>query len=159
MDIHKLDRIFKPQRIALIGVTMNPNSVGGKVLSNLISGGFRGVVYPVNPDYEAVMGIQCYPDVASLPRTPDLGIICAGADKVPQLVRECGEKGILGIIIQSAGFKEAGPEGAELERQVIEVQKQFEGMRIIGPNCLGIIAPKMNLNASFSTGMPRAGNV
>ncbi len=159
MDIHKLDRIFKPQRIALIGVTMNPNSVGGKVLSNLISGGFRGVVYPVNPDYEAVMGIQCYPDVASLPRTPDLGIICAGADKVPQLVRECGEKGILGIIIQSAGFKEAGPEGAELERQVREVQMQFEGMRIIGPNCLGIIAPKMNLNASFSTGMPRAGNV
>lgn len=159
MDIHKLDRIFKPQRIALIGVTMNPNSVGGKVLTNLISGGFRGVVYPVNPDYEAVLGIQCYPDVASLPKTPDLGIICAGAEKVPDLVHECGEKGILGIIIMSAGFKEAGKEGAELERRVREEQAHYDGMRIIGPNCLGVIAPKMNLNASFSRGMPRTGNV
>jgi len=159
MDIHKLDRIFKPQRIALIGVTMNPNSVGGKVLSNLISGGFRGVVYPVNPDYEAVMGIQCYPNVASLPKTPDLGIICTGAEKVPDLIRECGEKGILGIIIQSAGFKEAGEAGIELERRVREEQARFDGMRIIGPNCLGIISTRLNMNASFSTGMPRKGNV
>src|SRR5512136_983548 len=101
MDIHKLDRIFKPQRIALIGVTINPNSVGGKVLSNLVGGGFRGVVYPVNPEAEAVMGIPCYPDLGSLPRTPDLGVICSPASRVPQIVRDCGEAGIGGVIILS----------------------------------------------------------
>ncbi len=159
MDIHKLDKIFKPQRIALIGVTMNPNSVGGKVLTNLISSGYRGVVYPVNPDYEAVLGIQCYSDVYSLPKTPDLGIICAPAEKVPDIVRACGETGILGVIIMSAGFKEAGAEGAELERRIREEKERFEGMRIIGPNCLGVIAPKQNLNASFAGALPRPGNV
>ena len=159
MDIHRLDRIFKPQRIALIGVTMNPNSVGGKVLTNLISGGFRGVVYPVNPDFEAVMGIQCYPDVYCLPKVPDLGIICAPAEKVPDLVRACGERGVLGLIIMSAGFKEAGPEGAALEQRVLQEKSRFDGMRIIGPNCLGVIAPRLNLNASFAAGMPRTGNI
>lgn len=159
METHKLDKIFKPQRIALIGVTMNPNSVGGKVLTNLISGGYRGVVYPVNPDYEAVLGIQCYPDVYTLPKTPDLGIVCTPAEKVPGIVRACGEQGILGLIIMSAGFKEAGPEGAALEEQIKEERKRFDGMRIIGPNCLGVITPKMSLNASFSAGMPKAGNV
>jgi len=99
MDVHKLDRIFTPQRIALVGVTANPKSVGGKVLSNLVSGGFRGVVYPVNPSLEAVMGIQCFPGVRHLPRTADLAVICAPAPQVPDIVRECGEAGILEIAI------------------------------------------------------------
>ena len=85
MNIHKLNNIFKPQRIALIGVTTNPNSVSGKVLINLVSGGFRGVVYPVNPENEAVMGIPCYPSISSLPKTPDLAIICTAAEKVLQV--------------------------------------------------------------------------
>jgi acetyltransferase len=159
MNVHKLDRIFNPQRIALIGVTINPKSVGGKVLSNLVGGGFRGVVYPVNPDHEAVLGIQCYPNVESLPKTPDLGVICTAAEKVPGLVRECGEAGILGIIIMSAGFKEIGPEGKKLEDQILAEQRKFNGMRIIGPNCLGIIAPAKSLNISFAEGMPKAGPV
>src|SRR5512139_1500311 len=114
MDIHNLDRIFKPQRIALVGVTQNPKSVGGRILSNLVSGGFRGVVYPVNPSLEAVMGIQCYPGVRGLPRSADLAVICAPAAHVPAIVRECGEAGTFGIIIVSAGFREAGPEGKAL---------------------------------------------
>src|SRR5512143_207776 len=118
MDFRTLDNIFKPQRIALIGVSPNPNSVGGKVLANLIGGGYKGVVYPVNPTSEAVMGIPCYADVASLPRTPDLGIICAAAAQVPTLVQACGEAGILGIIIISAGFREVGPQGRALEDAV-----------------------------------------
>jgi len=85
MDIHDLDPIFKPQRIALVGVGPNPNSVGGKILANLVGGGFRGVVYPVNPSVEAVMGIPCFPSVGTLPRTPDLGILCAAAVKSPAL--------------------------------------------------------------------------
>ena len=159
MDVHKLERIFNPRRIALIGVTTNPKSVGGKVLSNLVGSGFRGVVYPVNPDFEAVLGIQCYPDVRGLPRTPDLGVICTAAEKVPDLIRECGEAGILGIIIMSAGFRETGPEGRALEDRILEEKLKFDGMRILGPNCLGIIVPSLNLNISFAGGIPAAGHV
>lgn len=159
MDIHKLDKIFNPRRIALIGVTSNPQSVGGKVLSNLVGGGFRGVVYPVNPSFEAVLGIQCYPDIRSLPKKPDLGIICTSAQQVPEIVKECGEAGILGIIIVSAGFKETGSEGKALEDQVQSELLKFDGMRVIGPNCLGIIVPGLNLNASFAAGMPGDGHI
>lgn len=159
MNIHKLNNIFNPKRIALIGVTTNPNSVSGKVLINLVSGGYRGVVYPVNPDHEAVMGIPCYPDIASLPRVPDLGIICTPAEKVPAMVRECGMKGILGLIIISAGFKEIGEEGLQLEQQIRDAIREHEGMRVIGPNCLGIIVPGLNLNASFAAAMPKPGNI
>jgi len=159
MDVHRLDRIFKPQRIALVGVTSNPKSVGGKVLSNLVSGGFRGVVYPVNPSLEAVMGIQCYPGVRSLPRTADLAVICAPALSVPDIVRECGEAGILGIIIVSAGFRETGLEGKALEDRVLTEARRFPDMRIVGPNCLGVIAPGEQLNASFAAAMPRKGHI
>lgn len=159
MNIHKLNNIFNPQRIALIGVSSNPNSVSGKVLSNLVSGGFRGVVYPVNPDNEAVMGIPCYPDLKSLPHVPDLGIICTPAEKVPGVIRECGQQGILGIIIMSAGFKETGAEGKILEDQIRNEMKNFDNMRIIGPNCLGIIVPGLKLNASFASAMPKPGNI
>lgn len=154
-----MDRIFNPQRIALVGVTTNPKSVGGKVLSNLVGGGFRGVVYPVNPDSEAVMGIQCYPNVKTLPRTPDLAVICTPANQVPELVRACGEAGILGVIIMSSGFKETGPEGKALEDQVMEEARKFEGMRILGPNCLGVIVPHRNLNISFANGIPKPGEI
>lgn len=159
MDIHHLEHMFNPHRIALIGVTTNPNSVGGKVLGNLVGSGFRGVVYPVNPDHEAVLGIQCYPDVAHLPRQADLGVICTAAEKVPHLVRECGLAGILAIIIISSGFKETGPQGKALEEEILHVQKEFPGMRILGPNCLGIIVPSLNLNLSFASGMPANGHI
>ncbi len=159
MNIHKLNNIFNPQRIALIGVTTNPNSVSGKVLINLVSGGFRGVVYPVNPDNEAVMGIPCYPDIQSLPKVPELAIICTAAEKVPLVVRECGESGIRGIIIMSAGFREIGEEGKKLEDEIKAIIRNYEGMRIIGPNCLGIIVPGLKLNASFAADMPKPGNI
>lgn len=159
MAIRKLDKIFNPRRIALIGVTINPNSVGGKVLSNLVGSGYRGVVYPVNPDSEAVLGIQCYPDVKSLPRVPDLAVICSAAAEVPDIVRQCGEAGILGVIILSAGFRETGEAGLFLEDRIKKEAARFDGMRIIGPNCLGIIVPGLNLNVSFATGMPKSGHI
>ncbi|HVP90193.1 MAG TPA: GNAT family N-acetyltransferase [Terriglobales bacterium] len=159
MEIQALDRIFKPQRIALVGVTPNPKSVGGRVLANLVGGGFRGVVYPVNPASEAVMGIPCFPDVKGLPKTPDLAILCGPAAQVPDAVRECGEAGVLGLVILSAGFKETGPEGRALEDRVLAEVRRHEGMRAIGPNCLGLISPGLPLNASFAAATPRAGNV
>ena len=159
MEFEALDKIFKPQRIAVVGVSPNPRSVSGRVLGNLVGGGFRGVVYPVTPSSEAVMGIQCYPDVRALPRTPDLAVICAPAAQVPALVRDCGESGIHGLVIVSSGFKETGAEGRALEDQVLAEVRRFEGMRAIGPNCLGIISPAQNLNASFAGSMPRPGHV
>jgi acetyltransferase len=153
------DKIFNPQRIALIGVTSNPQSVGGKVLSNLIGGGFTGVVYPVNPLFEAVLGIQCYSSIKELPKKPDLAVICATAPQVPEIIHQCGEAGILGVIIISAGFKEIGPEGQALEEQIRKEIGQFNGMRVLGPNCLGFISPTQNLNVSFATGMPKEGNI
>jgi acetyltransferase len=159
MEIPTFDRIFKPQRIALIGVTPNPKSVGGRVLANLVGGGFRGVVYPVSRTSEAVMGVPCHPDVKSLPRTPDLAVLCAPADQVPALVGECGERGIRGLIILSAGFGETGPEGRALEGRVLAEVRRFDGMRVLGPNCLGLISPGLPLNASFAAATPRPGHV
>ncbi|MBE0639046.1 MAG: GNAT family N-acetyltransferase [Bacteroidales bacterium] len=158
MGIKQLSSIFRPQRIALIGVPANPETVGGLTLRNLVGGGFRGVVYPVNPKYEAVLGIPCFPSVKSLPKTPDLAVITTNAAAVPQIVEECGEAGIKGLIIMSAGFKEIGPEGKKLEDQVAAIVKKYD-MRVIGPNCLGVIVPGQRLNISFSTGMPKQGSV
>jgi acetyltransferase len=159
MDVHHLDSIFKPHRIALVGVGPNPNSVGGKILANLVGGGFRGVVYPVNPTAEAVMGIPCYQSVGSLPRTPDLGILCAAAAQIPDLVAQCGEAGFGGLIVVSSGFRETGPEGLRLEDEVRRQAARFPAMRIIGPNCLGLIVPGLSLNASFAGAMPKPGQV
>jgi acetyltransferase len=159
MAIKKLNSIFKPKRIALIGVSDNPNSVGGITLRNLVGGGFNGVVYPVNPKREAVFGIPCYPDVKSLPKTPDLAVIMTAAKFVPGIIRECGEAGIHGVIIMSAGFKESGEEGKILEDQVKAEKAKFHDMRVIGPNCLGILVPGLNMNVSFANGMPKKGHV
>ncbi|MBN2635816.1 MAG: bifunctional acetate--CoA ligase family protein/GNAT family N-acetyltransferase [Prolixibacteraceae bacterium] len=159
MAIKKLDSIFKPKRIALIGVSNNPDSVGGITLRNLVGGGYNGVVYPVNPKREAVFGIPCYPNVKSLPKVPDLAVIMTAAKFVPQLIKECGEVGINGIIIMSAGFKESGDEGKALEIQVKAEKAKFPDMRVIGPNCLGILVPGLSMNVSFANGMPKKGHV
>jgi acetyltransferase len=159
VDVHKLDRIFKPQRIVLFGANENPKGVGCTVLRNIVGAGYRGVVYPVSPNMEAVLGIHAYPDLKSVPRQADLAVICTAAQQVPDIVRACGEAGVLGLVIVSAGFKEIGAEGRALEERIREERRRFDGMRIIGPNCLGIISPGLSLNVSFATGMPKKGKV
>ena len=116
------------------------------------------MVYPVNPKYEAVLGIPCFPTIKSLPKVPDLAVITTPAKAVPQIIEECGEAGIKGIIIMSAGFKEVGDKGKILEDQVKDIVSKYE-MRVIGPNCLGLIAPHQKLNISFASGMPKKGHV
>ncbi len=159
MSVRNLDKIFKPRRIAVIGASERTDSVGYTVLRNLISAGFGGVVYPVNPKREAIHGIQAYPSVASLPKTPDLAVVSIPAKLVPQIVRECGEAGILGLIILTAGFREAGEEGRKAEEELKAIMKEYPGMRIIGPNCLGIIVPDLGLNATFAASFPKPGHV
>lgn len=159
MSILNLDKIFDPHRVAVIGASDTPTSVGYTVLRNLIGSGFHGVVYPVNPKREAVQGIHAYRDIPSLPHAPDLAVICTPSSTVPALIRQLGEVGTRGVVIISAGFREVGEEGRKLERQVLEEQKKFPGMRIMGPNCLGIIVPGISLNASFAAATPSKGHI
>ena len=159
MSIENLDKIFAPNRVAVIGASDTTSSVGYTVLRNLIGSGFRGVVYPVNPKRESVQGIQAFKDVESLPHPPDLAIICTPAPTVPGIIRCCGEAGTRGIVIISAGFREIGEEGVKLERAVVEEQRKFKGMRILGPNCLGLIVPGIHLNASFAATTPAKGHI
>ncbi|NOX86018.1 MAG: bifunctional acetate--CoA ligase family protein/GNAT family N-acetyltransferase [Chlorobi bacterium] len=159
MSIKLLDSIFRPKRIALIGVSNDPRSVGGITLKNLVGGGFPGVVYPINPHREAVMGIFCYPDIKSVPKTPDMAVIMTQADQVPDIISQCGEAGIKGVVIMSAGFKEIGERGRKLEEKLEEQIAKFPDMRVIGPNCLGVIVPGMNMNVSFADGLPNKGHL
>ena len=159
MSTRNLDAIFHPKRIAVIGASDKVGSVGYTVLRNLIGSGFEGVVYPVNPKRESVQGIAAYTNIAALPKAPDLAVICIPAPLVPGTIRECGEAGVDGVIILSAGFGEVGGEGKVLQQTLMNTVADFYGMRIIGPNCLGLISPGAHLNASFAAGMPRPGHV
>lgn len=159
MSTRNLDKIFDPHRVAVVGASDTPTSVGYTVLRNLIGSGFRGVVYPVNPKRESVQGIEAHKDIRSLPHAPDLVVICTPGHTVPALIREIGEVGTRGVVIISAGFREIGEEGRKLEQQVRAEQAKFDGMRILGPNCLGIIVPGIHLNASFAAATPKKGHI
>lgn len=156
--VRQLDSIFKPKVIACIGATERVDSVGYAVMHNLLTGGFEGKVYPVNPKHKTIQGVTAYKSVKKLPQRPDLAIIVTPAATVPGIVLECGEAGVGGLLIISAGFKEAGEEGVRMLEQITETSRAF-GMRIIGPNCLGFINPTLGINASFATKMPNKGNI
>ncbi|HEX6977864.1 MAG TPA: bifunctional acetate--CoA ligase family protein/GNAT family N-acetyltransferase [Alphaproteobacteria bacterium] len=159
MSIRNLDAIFKPTSIALIGASKQERSVGAVVAHNLFNAGFDGPIMPVNPRYKAIEGVLSYPDVASLPMTPDLAIIATPPNSVPGLVRELGARGTRGVIVITAGFSELGTtEGAALEREMLEAAKPHL-LRIIGPNCLGVLVPRRGLNASFAHLHPPAGDI
>jgi acetyltransferase len=153
-----LDIFFEPHTVAVIGATETPASVGRIILWNLINSPFGGTVFPVNPKRTSVLGIRAYPSIAAVPDKVDLAVIITPAKTVPGLVRDCVAAGVKGAIIISAGFKEAGKAGAELERQVLEEARRGR-MRIIGPNCLGVMSPRGGLNATFATTIARPGNV
>jgi acetyltransferase len=153
-----LDAFFCPKNVAVIGATETPNSVGRTVLWNLIQNPFGGTVFPVNPKRPNVLGIKAYPSVKDLPEKLDLAVIVTPAPTVPGIIGQCVDSGVKAAIVISAGFKELGAPGAELERQVMEQARRGK-MRIIGPNCLGVMSPVSGLNATFAGAMARPGNV
>ncbi len=155
---HPLDAIFRPQSVAVIGASDRPGSVGRAVLWSLVSSPFGGTVYPVSEKRASVLGIKAYPNVEQIPETIDLAVIVTPADTVPGVIGQCIAAGVRGAIVISAGFKEHGEHGQELERQMLE-QLRGSGMRLIGPNCLGVMNPVGGLNATFAPDMARAGNV
>jgi acetyltransferase len=159
MSIKNLNKIFRPESIAVIGASSTKGKVGNTVLRNLVEGGFEGAIYPINPKSRDTEGIPTLPRLTDIPTVADLAIVCTPAETVPQIIRDCGKAGTQGMIILSAGFREMNDQGIQLEKALVDEAKKFPGLRIIGPNCLGVMSPSSKVNASFASGMPRQGRV
>src|SRR6266404_6188049 len=153
-----LDSIFAPKSVALVGATEKAGSVGRTVLWNLMNTPFGGPIYPVNPTRTSVMGIKAYPSLSALPEKPELVVVTTPAASIPAIIEEAADLGIRGAVVISAGFKETGPAGVELERQLLAHARRGN-MRLIGPNCLGVMNPMTGVNATFAAGIARRGNV
>jgi acetyltransferase len=151
-----LKPIFAPKTVAVIGATERVGSVGRTLLWNLISSPFGGTVFPVNPQRHSVLGIQTYPTIQAVPEPVDLAIVVTPAPAVPMVISECVEAGVQGAIIISAGFRETGPAGVALEQ---EIRARRGRMRIVGPNCLGVMNPHTGLNATFAGAIAQPGHV
>jgi acetyl coenzyme A synthetase (ADP forming)-like protein len=153
-------RFLEPSSIAVVGASRNAGAVGGAVLRNLVESAFPGAVYPVNPAADSVQGLPAFADVAAIPGELDLAVLAVKAEAVAAVARECAAKGARSLVVLSAGFSEAGPEGTERERELLGICRET-GMRLIGPNCLGILdtRPGGGLNVTFAPSAPPAGNV
>jgi acetyltransferase len=155
---HPLDAFFTPNNVAVIGATENPGSVGRTTLWNLISTPFGGAVFPVNPKRSSVLGIKAYPSILQVPEPVDLAVVVTPAPSIPGIIHECGQAGVKAAVVISAGFKELGPPGLALEEKLLAEARQFN-MRIIGPNCLGLMSPPTGVNATFARGMAMPGSI
>jgi len=153
-----LDAFFSPRNVAVIGATDKRGSVGRTVLLNLTNGPFANRVYAVNPKRNEVLGVPSFPRVCALPEPVDLAIVVTPAATVPDLIGECVDAGVSAVVVISAGFRERGAEGTELERKIREHLRRGH-TRVIGPNCLGIMNPVIGLDATFAKRAPKAGNV
>src|SRR5215208_3929936 len=153
-----LDAIFAPKSVAVIGATETHGSVGRTIVWNLMSSSFGGTIYPVNPKRPSILGIKAYPSLSAVPEVVDLIVVVTPSPTVPAIIKEAVDIGVKSAIIISAGFKETGPNGVELERQILEHARRG-GMRIIGPNCPGVMSPISGLNATFATAIARPGSV
>lgn len=149
MRTHFLDHFFKPQAIAVIGASPKEHTIGFTLVDNLKKDGFQGHIYPINPKYEEIMGLKAYPSLTAVQAPTDLAIIAVPIKGVPEVIKECGQAKVPGAIIISAGGKEVGPEGKEIEAQ-IKGEAERGGVRYLGPNCMGILCPPNGLNASFA---------
>jgi len=153
-----LQHFFAPASIAVIGASTTPGKIGHDIVRNLLASGFKGAIYPINPKAPEVLGLKAYPSVLAVEEGIDLAVVAIPARVVLPVIEECAQKGIDSAIIISAGFKESGPEGMEREKQLAQISRR-SALRIVGPNCLGIIAASSGLNASFAAAFPKPGSV
>lgn len=160
MVMDKLDAIFEPESIAVIGASTQKGKVGHDIFANILYGGYQGTIYPVNPKAKSILSVKCYTSVATIPDPIDLAMIILPPRLALAAVEDCIAKGVKGLVIVSAGFKEVGGEGLEIEKKIQGLCRDAN-IRIVGPNCLGVInpSPTVSLNASFSNRMPKAGNI
>jgi acetyltransferase len=155
-----LDALFNPSSVAVVGASSSPGKVGHDIFVNILRGGFTGTLYPVNPKAKSIASVRAYPDIQDIPDPIDLAIIILPPVHTEMAIRHAIDKGVKAIVIVSAGFKEVGGQGLEIERRIVALCREA-GVRVVGPNCLGVINPKADvlLNASFSARMPSAGNI
>ncbi|MHB8780275.1 MAG: acetate--CoA ligase alpha subunit [Candidatus Geothermincolia bacterium] len=153
-----LDDLFRPRSIAVIGASAQEGKVGRVIMDNLLASGFPGAIYPVNPRATEILGIQAYPDIAGIGHSPDMAVIIIPAQAVPEALQDCADGGVKIAVIISAGFKEAGHEGLKLERRLMEIVADT-GIRVLGPNCLGLLDTKTPFNVTFATTDPLPGHV
>jgi acetyltransferase len=158
MSTHYLNRFFVPKSVAIVGASERKESVGYRLLLNMQEAGFKGKLYPVNPKRDELLGLKAYPDIDAIPDTLDLAVIATPAPTVPGIVRQCGEKSVNSIIIITAGFGELGDAGKRLQQEILDIAHRYD-IRIIGPNCLGIIRPSGLLNATFGYGTVAEGHL
>ncbi|MCG6945070.1 MAG: bifunctional acetate--CoA ligase family protein/GNAT family N-acetyltransferase [Deltaproteobacteria bacterium] len=158
MGLHNFDKIFKAESIAVVGASEKEGRIGYVHVQNLIQGGYQGKIFPVNPHYSKIHGLKAYTSISRIDHAVDLAIIAIPISSVPSVIRECAHLGVGGAIVVSAGGKETGPQGREIEDR-IKREAEAGGLRIIGPNCLGVICPGRKLNASFAAHMPHPGKV
>ena len=154
----RLDAIFRPRSIAIVGASRTPGKVGHILTRNMIDSGYEGKIYPVIPKADEILGLKCSKTIGDIQGDVDLAVISIPAGLVLQVAEECGMKGVKALVVITAGFKETGHEGAILERQLVEVGRRY-GMRIQGPNCLGLINTETILNLSFAPAMPKNGKI
>ena len=159
MSVRNLEFLFAPKSVAVVGASIRPHSLGQTVMANVLAGGFTGPVYPVNPKYREVAGHPCYADVKDLPAAPDLAVLCTPARTIPGLVANLGALGTRGIVILGAGL-DVIPDGADrsLQQQALEAAQPWQ-VRLLGPNCLGLLVPPLGLNVSFAPGMIQPGKI
>lgn len=158
MGFKEMEKIFNPETIAVVGATNRKGHVGYSILENLLSSGYEGTVYPVNPKRKSVQSVKTYPSILKVPDKVDLAVIATPSKTVQGIVEECGEAGVHGIVIISSGFKESGKEGKDMCESILKTARSYD-MRIFGPNCLGLLKPSINLNASFAKKMPKKGKI
>jgi acetyltransferase len=157
-DRHYLTPLFEPQSVAIVGASEKEGKVGAVLLSNMLAAGFRGPLFAVNPKYASVQGVRCYASVGKLPQRVDLAVVATPAQTLPRVIEECGRKGIRAAVVITAGFSETGPEGARLERALLDSARRH-GVRLVGPNCLGMMRPDLGVNATFARGTALAGSL
>jgi acetyltransferase len=154
----KLRELFRPGSVAVIGASRSPGKIGYVLLKNLLESGYRGSIYPINPNAEEVLGLRCFPSVLDVDDEVELAVVAIPAELVPPVAEQCGRKGVKAMIVISAGFREVGREGHALERKLTEIGSAY-GMRILGPNCLGLIDTWTPINMTFASGMPKRGEI
>ncbi|MBX3082031.1 MAG: acetate--CoA ligase family protein [Anaerolineae bacterium] len=153
-----LETFFQPKSVAVVGASANPDKLGHAVLKNAVESQYKGTLYPINPKADTILGWKAYPSVQALPEVPDLAVVVIPYPQVPAAIEDCGKKGVPSVVIISAGFREAGMEGMAREVEVIKLAKQYN-IRLIGPNCLGLIDAFTPLNVTFATGTPPKGPI
>lgn len=156
----RLDAIFAPQSVAVIGASTAPGKVGHDIFANILKGGYKGTLYPVNPNAKSILSVKAYPSITDIPDPVDLSILILPPQIALQSIEDSIEKGVKGIVIVSAGFREVGGDGLEIENKIVSMCQEA-GVRVVGPNCLGVINPhpSVGLNASFAARMPASGNI